>query len=55
MTKAELQGQVDAMEEADAVDAAPIELPEAWKTFDDGTPQPDWVALLRETRDGPRR
>lgn len=23
--------------------------------FDDGTPHPDWVALLRETRDGPRR
>jgi len=28
------------------------ELPEAWKTFEDGTPQPDWVALLREARDG---
>jgi capsule polysaccharide modification protein KpsS len=28
-----------------------VELP----TFEDGTPQPDWVALLRETRDGPRR
>ncbi len=29
-----------------------VELPEAWKTFDDGTPQPDWVALLREARHG---
>jgi len=28
------------------------ELPEAWKTFEDGTPQPDWVALLREARHG---
>jgi hypothetical protein len=28
-----------------------VELP----TFEDGTPQPDWVALLRETRGGPRR
>jgi hypothetical protein len=36
-------------------EAVPVELPEEWKTFDDGTPQPDWVALLRETRDGPRR
>lgn len=32
-----------------------VEQPEARKTFDGGTPQPDWVALLRETRDGPRR
>jgi len=32
-----------------------VEQPEARKTFDDGTPQPDWVALLRETRDSPRR
>lgn len=28
------------------------ELPEAWKTFDDGTPQPNWVALLHESRRG---
>jgi hypothetical protein len=28
------------------------ELPEAWKTFDDGTPQPDWVALVREAPHG---
>jgi hypothetical protein len=26
------------------------ELPEAWKTFEDGTPQPNWVALLHESR-----
>jgi len=32
-----------------------VEQPEARTTFDGGMPQPDWVALLRETRDGPRR
>jgi hypothetical protein len=38
------------IEEVRMDDAA--ELPEAWKRFDDGTPQPDWVALLREAREG---
>ncbi|MBO0746697.1 MAG: hypothetical protein J2O47_00015 [Acidimicrobiaceae bacterium] len=28
------------------------ELPEAWRTFDDGTPVPNWVALLDESRRG---
>lgn len=28
------------------------ELPEAWKTFDDGTPAPNWVALVRDSRRG---
>ena len=28
------------------------ELPEAWKTFEDGTPVPNWVAMLHETREG---
>lgn len=28
--------------------------PEAWKTFEDGTPQPNWVALLQEARRGQR-
>jgi hypothetical protein len=27
---------------------------EALRRFDDGTPQPDWVALLREAREGRR-
>lgn len=31
-----------------------VGLPEAWKTFDDGTPQPNWVALLHEARRGRR-
>jgi hypothetical protein len=29
-----------------------VGLPEAWKTFEDGTPQPNWVALLHEARRG---
>jgi hypothetical protein len=28
--------------------------PEALRRFDDGTPQPDWVALLQEAREGRR-
>jgi len=27
-----------------------VGLPEEWKTFEDGTPQPNWVALLHEAR-----
>jgi hypothetical protein len=33
-------------------DPWPVEVPEEWKTFDDGTPQPDWERLVRESRDG---
>jgi hypothetical protein len=29
-----------------------VGLPEAWKTFEDGTPVPNWVALLNESRRG---
>lgn len=32
-------------------DPWPVEVPEEWKTFDDGTPQPDWERLVRESRD----
>jgi hypothetical protein len=28
------------------------ELPEAWKTFEDGTPVPNWVAAVHEAREG---
>lgn len=28
------------------------ELPESWKTFEDGTPVPNWVAALDEARQG---
>lgn len=27
-----------------------LELPASWQTFPDGTKQPDWVALLRRSR-----
>jgi len=29
----------------------PVEIPEGWRYFKDGTPQPDWQRLLREDRD----
>jgi hypothetical protein len=29
-----------------------VGLPEAWKTFEDGTPVPNWVVLVQETRRG---
>ena len=28
------------------------ELPESWRTFEDGTPVPNWVAALHEAREG---
>lgn len=28
------------------------ELPESWRTFEDGTPVPNWVAALDEARQG---
>jgi hypothetical protein len=28
------------------------ELPEVWKTFEDGTPVPNWVGALHEAREG---
>lgn len=30
---------------------APLPVSEEWLRFPDGTPQPDWAALLRESRD----
>lgn len=29
-----------------------LPMPEEWRTFEDGTPQPDWVAILHESRRG---
>jgi hypothetical protein len=28
------------------------ELPESWRTFEDGTPVPNWVAAVHEAREG---
>jgi hypothetical protein len=39
-------GGVDTPDEPDTVG-----LPESWKTFDDGTPQPNWTASIRADRD----
>lgn len=27
-----------------------VGLPESWRTFEDGTPQPNWVAAIRRSR-----
>lgn len=37
----------DAGQEADVVG-----LPESWATFEDGTPQPNWVAAVHRSRSG---
>ena len=48
-------GTQHVIEEQDLEVAAPepwpVEIPEAWRTYEDGTPQPDWEALIRESRD----
>jgi hypothetical protein len=41
---------VDEPEAEDDIVGLPVE----WKTFEDGTPQPNWVALLHEARCGRR-
>ncbi len=28
-----------------------LPLPEEWRTFPDGTPQPDWVRIIRRSRE----
>jgi hypothetical protein len=33
-------------------DSEMAELPEGWKTFEDGTPVPNWVAAVAEAREG---
>jgi hypothetical protein len=65
-TRDQLHSEVDALSEPHVprarivvVDEPEAEddvvgLPEAWKTFEDGTPQPNWVALLHEARRGRR-
>jgi hypothetical protein len=64
-TREQLHRQVDALDEnrvaqarllveddESAEEPDMVGLPEAWRTFDDGTPQPNWVALLHESRRG---
>ena len=49
-------GTQHVIEERDleAVVAAPwpVEIPEEWASFDDGTQAPDWESALRESRAG---
>lgn len=37
--------------EAVAGEPPAVEIPTAWRTFADGTPQPDWARIVRESRD----
>jgi hypothetical protein len=45
------RAQIVVLDEPEA-EPEMIGVPEAWKTFEDGTPQPNWVALLHESRRG---
>lgn len=45
--------QVDPTEDSGEPEMA--ELPESWKTLPNGTPAPNWVAALQETRDSETR
>ena len=47
------RARIIVVDEPEAEDDV-VGLPEAWKTFEDGTPQPNWVALLHEARSGRR-
>jgi len=38
---------LDALQEPES-----LPVPEAWRTFPDGTRQPDWVAIVRRSRAG---
>jgi hypothetical protein len=63
-TREQLHREVDSLSEPEVLKARIIVvdepegetdvvgLPEAWKTFEDGTPQPNWVALRHESRHG---
>jgi hypothetical protein len=37
--------------ELDEDEPVVVGLPESWTTFEDGTPQPNWTALIRADRD----
>jgi len=44
------RGENSASDEPD--EPMVVGLPESWRTFEDGTPQPNWVAAVRRARDG---
>ncbi len=63
--KEKLRAQIDELSEAEAAVARivvertssnpepeMVGLPESWRTFEDGTPVPNWVAGLDEVRAG---
>jgi hypothetical protein len=45
-----LDGEPLSTIEDEPGDADVVGLPERWMTFEDGTPQPNWVAAIRRSR-----
>ena len=41
------EDEVDALTDGDVS----VDLPEEWRVFDDGTPQPNWERIVRAQRD----
>jgi hypothetical protein len=52
LSDAELGEIVKQLEVRHEAEPEMAELPEGWKTFEDGTPVPNWVAALHEAREG---
>jgi len=54
LTDAELDEVVKLIEVRHEEDEEPemADLPESWRTFEDGTPVPNWVAAAYEAREG---
>jgi excisionase family DNA binding protein len=44
------QHLVDELELDVLVDAEQLPIPEEWRTFPDGSPQPNWVAIIQRDR-----
>jgi hypothetical protein len=45
------RGENGTSDESGEDEPVVVGLPESWKTFEDGTPQPNWTALIRADRD----
>jgi hypothetical protein len=44
--------QLDKKQQEEGPEPEMAELPERWRTFEDGTPVPNWVAAVDEARRG---
>lgn len=52
LSERELEAEYERLRHAVGDQPEMIGLPEAWRTFEDGTPVPNWVAGLDEVRNG---